>query len=112
MAHAAGHAQALEDAARGGAGADGAGLAVVAVRAVGGAHAGEAVALHDAREALALGGAGDVDQLARLEDVGAQLLAQGELAGQGGADLGDVAAGGESLLWGLQAARMRETASH
>src|ERR1700712_4073809 len=52
-AHVAGHAQTLEDATRCGAGADRAGLAVVAVRAVRGAHAVEAVALHDTGEALA-----------------------------------------------------------
>ncbi len=56
-AHAAGHAHALEDAARGGAGTDGAGLAVVAVGTVRGADAGEAVTLHDTGEALALAGA-------------------------------------------------------
>ena len=42
MAHTTGHAQALENAPGGGAGADGARLAVVAVSTVGGAHTSEA----------------------------------------------------------------------
>ena len=96
--HATSHAQALEDASGGGAGADGAGLAVVAVGTVGGGDTSEAVTLHDAREALALGGAGDVDELADLEGVGREFLAGLVLAGQGGTDLGDVAAGGDAGL--------------
>ena len=75
-AHPAGHLQALEDAARGGAATDRAGLAVVAVRAVRGADAVEAVPLHDAGEALALGGADDVDALAGLEHLDRDLLAE------------------------------------
>merc|ERR1711960_22988 len=67
-AHAAGHAHALEDAARGRRGADRTGLAVVAVRTVRSGDALEVVALHDTRGALALAGADDVDQLARRED--------------------------------------------
>src|SRR5699024_7510094 len=58
-AHAASHALALEHATGGGGAADGAGLAVVAVLAVRGADAREAVTLHDTRGALALGGAHD-----------------------------------------------------
>src|SRR5699024_9509114 len=73
-AHAAGHAHPLEDAARGGAATDGAGLAVVAVRTVGGADTGEPVALHDAGEALALRFAGDVDALSGLEQLCGHLL--------------------------------------
>ena len=74
--HATGHAHALEDTAGGRGGADGAGLAVVAVRTVRGGDALEVVALHDAGEALALGGADDVDELAGLEDVDRELLAE------------------------------------
>jgi beta-phosphoglucomutase-like phosphatase (HAD superfamily) len=58
---------ALEDATRGGAAADRAGLAVVAVGTVRGGDAVEAVTLHDTGEALALGGARDVDRSAGLE---------------------------------------------
>ena len=57
VAHPAGHPHALEHPAGGGAAADRAGLAVVAVGTVGGADAVEAVPLHDTGEALALGGA-------------------------------------------------------
>src|SRR4051812_8607440 len=90
-AHAARHAHALEDAARRGAGADRARRAVLALSAVGGAQALEAVPLHDAGGALALGPADDVDPLARLEDLGRDLLARRVLAGVRGADLGDEA---------------------
>src|SRR5690606_29019429 len=90
-AHTAGHAHALEDAARGRRGADGTGLAVVAVRTVRGRDALEVVALHDTRGALALAGADDVDQLTGLEDaVDRELLAQVVVSGIRGADLGDV----------------------
>ena len=75
-AHPAGHPQALEDAARGGAGADGAGRAVLALGAVPGAQTVEAVPLHDAGGALALGRAGDVDARAGGEHVRADLLAE------------------------------------
>ena len=67
--HPAGHPDALEHATGGGAGADRARLAVVAVGTVGGADAVEAVPLHDTGEALALAGAGHVDDLAGLEGV-------------------------------------------
>src|SRR5581483_11246917 len=76
VAHAAGHAQALEHAARGGAATDGAGRAVLALGAVRGAEAAEAVALHDTGGALALAGAGHVDLGARLEHLGGDLLAE------------------------------------
>src|SRR6185312_10484668 len=66
-AHAAGHALATENAARSGRATDGTGLAVVFVRAVRGAHTGEAVTLHNTGEALALGGSDDVDLLAGFE---------------------------------------------
>src|SRR5205085_3676414 len=56
-AHAAGHAQALEHAARGGGATDGAGRPVLALGAVRGAEALEAVTLHDTGRALALAGA-------------------------------------------------------
>src|SRR5690606_37724020 len=55
VAHATGHAQALEHARRGRGPTDRARLAVVAVRTVRGAAAGEAVTLHDTGGALALG---------------------------------------------------------
>jgi hypothetical protein len=50
------------------------------------------VTLHDAGEALALGPARDVDALADLEGVGAELLADGVVGGVGRADLDDEAA--------------------
>ena len=68
--HATGHPGALEHPAGRRAGADRAGLAVVAVGTVGGTDAVEAVTLHDTGEALALAGAGDVDLLAGGEEVG------------------------------------------
>src|SRR5690606_5102421 len=77
--------------------ADGAGLAVVAVRTVRGGDALEVVALHDTRGALALAGADHVDQLARLEGaLDGQLLAERVVTGIRGADLGDVTAGGDA----------------
>src|ERR671933_1572600 len=97
-AHAARHAHALEDAARRGAGTDRARLAVVAVRTVGGADTGEAVPLHDARGALALGAADDVDDLTGLEHLGGDLLAGGVLRGVGGAQLDDEAPGRHARL--------------
>ena len=75
-AHAAGHFQALEDAARGGCATDGARLTVVLVGTVGSANAVEAVTLHNTGEALTLGGADDVDLLAGFEDLNRELLAQ------------------------------------
>src|SRR3954471_22835232 len=62
-AHPAGHPHALEHATGGGAAADGTRLAVVLVGAVGRRDAVEAVTLHDAGEALALGRATRVDEL-------------------------------------------------
>ncbi|GMA88030.1 hypothetical protein GCM10025868_32800 [Angustibacter aerolatus] len=85
VAHATGHLQALEDATGRRGATDRAGLAVVAVRTVGGADAVEAVTLHDARGALALGGADDVDLLAGGEDLDGDFLAEGVLTGIGGA---------------------------
>src|SRR3546814_19398719 len=74
--HATRHAHALEDTAGGGAGADGTGLAVVAVRTVRGAHTVEAVALHDTGVALALAGARDVALVAGREHVGGRAEAR------------------------------------
>src|SRR6185312_4761751 len=91
-AHAAGHAHALEDATGGRAGADGTGRTVLALHAVARAEAPEVVALHDTGEAVALGGAGDVDDLTLREGLGGHLLAEGVLGGVGGADLHGVAA--------------------
>ncbi len=80
------------------AGADGTGLAVVAVRTVGGGNTGEAVTLHNAGEALALGGAGDVDRLACLEGGGVEFLAELVEVMLGGAHLDEVATGGNPGL--------------
>src|SRR6266511_3544204 len=76
--------------ARGGAGADRAGRAVLALDAVAGAQAVEAVPLHHAREPLALGPPGDVDDLPGLERLGGDLLAERVLASVGGAQLDEV----------------------
>src|SRR3954465_5713516 len=85
-AHAARHAHALEDAARGGARADRTRRAVLALGAGGGAGGLETGPLHDTRGALALGPADDVDLLAGLEDLGRDLLAGRVLAGVRRAD--------------------------
>ena len=98
IAHAAGHALALEHAGGRGAGADAADATVRGLVAVGGALAGEAVALHGAGEALALGGAGDVDVLDVAEHVHADLLADLVRGGVRGADLHDVATRGHAGL--------------
>src|SRR3954464_12343063 len=79
-AHPARAADALEDARRGRRGADRARGAHV-VRAVGLGTGGEVVALDRAREALALGLAGDLDRLADLERLDGHRLAHGELSG-------------------------------
>ena len=52
------------------------GRAVLALHAVSGAEAVEAVALHDTRGALALAGASHVDDVAGLENLGGDLLAE------------------------------------
>ena len=91
-AHATGHLDALEHARRRRSATDRAGLAVVAVRTVRGADAVEAVTLHDTGGALALGGADDVDELAGLEEVGRELLAERVLGGVRRADLDHVPA--------------------
>src|SRR5437764_15214873 len=70
VAHAPGHPLALEDATRRRGRADRAGRAPAVGLAAGLRAAGEAVALDHTREALALGGAGHVDQVADLEEVG------------------------------------------
>src|SRR5690606_13754206 len=67
-------------------------LAVVAVRTVRGAHAGEAVTLHDAGGALALGGSDDVDHGPGLEGLGGDLLTGRVLTGVVGTDLDEVTA--------------------
>jgi hypothetical protein len=77
-AHPPGHPDALEDAGRRRARPDGAGCAVNAVRAVAGPLALEAVALHDAGEALALAVPGDVDRLTGGEQLGGDLLARAQ----------------------------------
>src|SRR5690606_7363994 len=79
-------------------GADRAGLAVVAVGTVGGTDAVEAVTLHDAGEALALAGAGDVDLFTVGEGVDTELLADRVGRGVSGADLDQVATRGHTGL--------------
>ena len=79
---------------------------MVAVRTVGGGDTGEAVTLHDAGEALALGGAGDVDDLADLEGLGGQLLPEGVLGGVGGAQLDEVLARGDVCLGEVASGRL------
>src|SRR5699024_682374 len=98
LAHPAGHAHALEDPARGGAATDRARTAVHGLGAVTGALAGEAVALHDTRVALALGGAGDVDDGAVGEHVHAHFLADLEGRGVGDPQLDQVPARGDPGL--------------
>src|SRR5690606_7257872 len=110
VAHTAGHPHALEHAAGRGAAADRTGLAVHLVRTVRGLQAGEAVPLHDTGEALALGLAGDVDQLAGLERVGGDLLAEGVLGGVGGAHLDVVPARGQVVLAQVVAERLVDLA--
>src|SRR5690606_19748474 len=90
-AHATGHAHALEDATGRGAAADRTGGAVHLVRTVAGAEAAEAVTLHDAGDARALGGAGAVAQFARLEDRGFDGLAEVVVGGVRGAQFDQVA---------------------
>src|SRR5690606_22205845 len=99
VAHAAGHAHALEHPGGRGAGADRSGGAMLLVVAVGSALAGEVVALHHTGEAFALGGAGDVRLLAGLEDVGdGELLADLERGGVGDPDLEEHPAGSDAGL--------------
>src|SRR5262249_27327003 len=97
-AHTTRHAHALEDASRGRARSDRAGRAVLALDTVASAKAVEAVPLHDTGEALALGLAGDVDQLSFSEGVDGHLLTKRVLAGVGGPKLHDVAAGRDARL--------------
>src|SRR5699024_9347562 len=75
VTHPAGHLLALEHAPRGRRRADGPGLAVVALGAVGGETSGEAVPLHRAREPFTFGGSDRVDLLAGLEGLGRKFLA-------------------------------------
>ena len=82
-AHVAGHAPALEYAARRLTLADGARRAVRQGHAVGRGHTTEVVTLHGAGEALADGGAGDVHLFAFLEEVGLDLGAGLEFIGVG-----------------------------
>src|SRR5690606_31540131 len=100
------HAEALEDATGGRAAADRARRAVLALGAVRGAQAVEAVALHDTRGALALARAGDVDLLAGLEDVGGDLLAEFVLGGVVGAQFDEVAARRDAGLLEVTRARL------
>src|SRR5262249_448371 len=83
IAHTARHPSALEHAARGGAATDRTGPTVHGLRTVAGALAGKAVALHGAREALALGGACHVDIAAVREDFGGQFLTDLVIGGGG-----------------------------
>src|SRR5699024_11473641 len=70
------------------------------------AHTGEPVALHDARGALALGGADDIDLLAGLEHRGVDLLAERVLRGVDGAQLDEVTARGHAGLLEVAAQRL------
>src|SRR5690606_37519197 len=106
VAHPTGHAQALEDPARGGAATDGARRAVLALRAVARAEAAEAVALHDTRGALALAGADHVDLRAGVEHVGGDLLPDAVLGRVGGPQLDEVPARGDTRLGEVAAARL------
>jgi len=106
MAHAPGHPQALEDAARGGAATDGTRRPVLALHAVAGAHAAEAVPLHHTGEALALDRADHVDGLAGLEDLSGQFLAGAVLVGVGGANLHQVTAGRDAGLGEVAGGRL------
>src|SRR5258707_11271811 len=72
--------------------------AVLALRAVRGRQAMEAVPLHDARESLAFARRRHVDQLARLESLRGDLLAEGVLRRVVGAQLNEIPAGGNSGL--------------
>src|SRR5262249_28993369 len=92
VSHPASHAYPLEHPSRGGAGADRAGRAVLALDTVAGPQAVEAVPLHHTREALALGLTGHVHDLAGLERVHGDLLAERVLAGVGGTQLDQVPA--------------------
>src|SRR4051812_2299622 len=94
----AGHPLALEDPARSGAATDRARRAVLALDAVAGAEALEAVPLHATGEALALGLARDVDLLAGLERGRGELLAEAVVSRVGGAQLDQVTAGGDPGL--------------
>src|SRR3954452_10540352 len=109
--HPAGHPGALEDVSGSGAGADGPGRAVVAVRTVRGAGAVEAVPLHDTGVALALAGARHVDLLAGGEELGAELLADGVGGGVRGADLDDVTARGDAGLLEVPGLRLGDLAA-
>src|SRR5690606_38637304 len=80
--------------------------AVLALGAVRGAQAVEAVALHDTRGALALARAGDLDLLAGLEDVGGDLLAEFVLGGVVGAQFDEVAARRDAGLLEVTRARL------
>src|SRR4051812_46002850 len=97
--HATGHAHALEDTAGGRGGADGARLAVVAVRTVRSGDTLEVVALHDTGGALTLARADDVDELSSLEHTFCgELLAGGVVGGVSRAHLGEVTTRGDSGL--------------
>src|SRR6185437_3153641 len=85
-----------------GAATDRTGRAVLALDAVAGAQAREAVALHDTVVALAVGLAGHVDQLTRRERLDRYLLAELVRAGVDRAQLDEVA-------WG-RGAGLREVA--
>src|SRR5258705_5898536 len=70
-----GHLLSLDDTRRIGAGADGAGTTVLGV-AVGVGTAVESIALHDALESATLGSAGDLDLIARRENLDRDLVAK------------------------------------
>src|SRR5688572_9446654 len=99
VAHAAGHALALEDPGGSGAGADRSGGPMLLVVAVGSALTGEVVTLHDTGESLALGGTGHIGLLTRLEHVGhGDLLAELESRRVRDPDLEKSAGGSDASL--------------
>src|SRR5664279_3590746 len=77
---------------------------------MGGADAVEAVTLHHTREALALGGAGDVDQLAGLEGRRGDLLSERVLGRVRDPDLGHVTAGRDPGLLEVALERLGDLA--
>src|SRR5262249_58145659 len=91
---------ALDPRRGGGAPADRAGRPVLALGAVGGAQALEAVPLHHAGGALALAPPGHIDQVTRAERLGGDFLPERVLVSVVGAQLDQVAAGGGPPPWG------------
>src|SRR5690606_6282687 len=94
--HATGHLLSTENATWGRCAADGTWLTVVLVSTVRSGDASEVVTLHNAGEALALGGANDVDLLAGFEELYGQFLASCVLGSVCGAQLYQVTTWGHA----------------